>query len=283
MAMRDLIKGAVEEAMSEGTADDAEATDEDELEDSSASEEGTVEGTAADDTEADSEAQEEGTEDVPSEYFGIDLSGLEPKERLAIIEGFQKRDDYIGKLLREQSTEDTKGSTEEAEELPPISDEDILKELGIDPEDPYQEQAAKVALPLVRAQLQQQATLAQLIEMQELAEIDRSWRTSLNGLEKEFGALPKELDHEKVMEFAAENGIGNPADAYWRLVGPSRMALTEAMKKAEAERARAAKRSISTVKPRSTEAEDDAPLQGRNVKEATREVTKKLLADLGIG
>ncbi len=240
-----------------------------------------------DDGEDTSEATVEGTdEEVPTEYFGLDLSGLEPKQRAEIIGELRKRDDHIGKLLRDRNADsvETEPETGEPETPSEPTDEEILSALGLDPENnPFDEQAAKVALPLVKRQLQQDRTLAALIEQQELAEIDRSWRQSLSGLEREFGPLPADIDHDKVMEFAAESGIGNPVDAYWRIVGPGRAALTDAMKRLEKEQRTAAKKAAATTRPKAVEAEDDPALKATTVKGATREVARRLLADLGLG
>lgn len=231
-----------------------------------------------------SEVTPEDTEEVPTEYFGLDLSGLEPEQRAAVISELKKRDDHIGKLLRERAPEAEPTSEEpDAEPEEELKDEEILEALGLDPEsNPLDETAAKIAVPLVKRQIMQEKLLSQLIEAQELAEIDRMWRSSLSGLEREFGALPKEVDHDAVMAFAAEQGITNPVDAYWRIVGPGRAALTDAMKAAEAAKRLAAKKAATTVRPSTAAAEEDAPLKGATVREATREVAARLLSELGL-
>lgn len=231
----------------------------------------------------DSSEAHEGTDEVPDSYFGLDLSGLEPERRLEIIGELKKRDDNIGKLLRGRPDETPQTEEVSTDAAPtPATDEEILQALGLDPENPFDEQAAKVAVPLVRRQLEQEGMLAQLIEMQELNEIDRSWRSTLSSLEREFGALPTELDHDTVMEFAAENDIGSPVDAYWRIVGPGRAALTEALSKEQAKRLAAAKAASATTRPGGKNADEEAPLESKTTKGATREAARRLLSEFGL-
>lgn len=284
-ALHAAMKAAMQEVedAAEGTGE-PEAPDDDQTSTPEASDGGQPEGTT-DDGEAPAEDQKVTAEDAPTEYFGLDLSSLEPEQRAEIVEALRKRDDHIGKLLRDRAEDEP--SDEATEEEPPLeqmSDEDILRSLGLDPENPFDENAAKFAIPLVRELQQQRGALASLIEAQELAEIDRTWRQGLSAMEREFGELPKEVTHERVMEWAADNEVLNPMDAYWRIVGPGKAAaeagLTEARAKAEALTQR--KRDASTTRPSSAEADAEAPPESKTGKGATREVASKLLASLGL-
>jgi hypothetical protein len=125
--------------------------------------------------------------------------------------------------------------------------------------------------------------LSQLIEMQELNEIDRSWRGTLGDLEKEFGVLPTELDHEAVMEYAANNGINSPVAAYWQIMGPGRAALAEATKGDRAKKLTDAKRASASTRPAPALADDDAPLESKTTKGATREAAQRIMRELGLG
>jgi hypothetical protein len=285
-SLRDAIAEAVAGTESEGT-EVTEATEEETAAPPDAEAEGVPQGHADDGEEAGSEAPDEGTDDTPTEYFGLDLSGLEPELRASIVEELRKRDDYIGRLLREKSTSELTTEQEEVlgEAEEEISDEEILKLLGLDPENnPWDEQTAKIAVPLFRRQLEQERSIAALIEMQELAEIDRTWRSTLSALEKEFGPLPKEITHDMVMEFAAEEGIASPLDAYWRIMGPARTILSKAVDEAKTKKAAAKPKPQKPVMARPSAeqaAEEDIPLGGE-VRDATRKVAKDLLAKLGL-
>lgn len=241
---------------------------------------GTQPGETAEGTPPEGEATE-----VPTEYMGFEFPpDMTPEQRADILGQLTKRDDIIGKLLRER--EPAAPSASETPPPPPaeeLSDEAILKQLGLDPENsPLDEVAAKVAVPLVRRQVQQDQALASLIELSELHELDRTWRDGLSGMEKEFGALPKELDHDRVMEFAAENGISNPMDAYWRVVGPARQVLTSATKAVRDKALADAKRGSTATRPGTGAAEGDAPIESKTAKGATGEVARRLLAELGL-
>lgn len=263
---------------SEATAEDEAATD--------ASDGGQPAGTT-DDGEQAPEAPEGTEADAITEYFGLDLTGVEPSAAQEIISALQKRDDYIGKLLRDKEPAPA-GDGPPPVEAPPESDfptdEEIFRSLGLDPENPYDQEQAKLAVPLAKQQLQQQQALSALIEQQELAQLDRYWRDSLSGLEREFGVLPKTLDHDRVMEFAADNGIGNPMDAYWRIVGPGRDALAKSLEteREKAAKAAEAKRAATSTRPTATQADGETLPEEVTTRKATREVTRKLLEGLGL-
>lgn len=224
-----------------------------------------------------------GTVEALSEYFGLDLSGIPVEQSSSIVEELKKRDDFIGKLLRKESDSEATPANDEDETPPELTDEDILRALGLDPvNNPFDEQVAKVTVPLVRKQVAQDAALAQLIENQELLEIDRTWRAALSGMEKEFGALPKEIDADSVMEFAAKENIANPMDAYWRIVGPGRALLSAAMKGVTEKEATAAKKQAATTRPNSSSADNEAALESKTVKGATREAAERVLKQLGV-
>jgi hypothetical protein len=225
-----------------------------------------------------------GTVDGPTEYFGYKLPpDLTPEQRVELYDELRKRDDTIGKLMREKEAppEGTPPVEEPAPEEP-VTDEDILQILGLDPENPFDEQTAKAVVPLVRRQLEQENTIAQLIQMQELENIDRTWRSTLSSLEKEFGALPAEVTHDRVMEFAAENGIGSPVDAFWRISGPGRQAV-ESVMEARAAELRAAKQATTSTRPNGAGGDGEAPLESKTAKGATKEAATRILRELGIG
>jgi hypothetical protein len=277
---------ALAEGSKEGTeAEASEAAEETPAPDASA---GTQTDTGDEGASGASEAKEstkegasEGTEVEDEDFFGVTISGT-AEQRDAIKDVLKKQNDFIGKLLREKTEEE--GSKADAEEAPApeeITDEAILQVLGLDPDDPFDEKTAKVTLPLVRKQLAQDQLLSQLIETQELQEIDRTWRSGLSAMEKEFGALPKEVTHDRVMELAADEGITSPLDAYWRIVGPARASLSAVMQRESDEERTARKKAATTTRPTSTEAEGEPSLKSKNTKDATKEAASALLTKLG--
>lgn len=274
--------GAVEGAVAaEGTAE-AEATA-GETPDPSASEGGT----SANGSEAAAGTPEagDGTE-VPTEYFGYKFPpDLTPEQRGEILAELKKRDDTIGTLLRGKTPEEkaAQQAAAPAEEAPePLTDADILQALGLDPENPFEVEQAKSILPVVRKQIEQDQMIGQLMQMQELNDIDRTWRQSLSGLEKEFGALPAEVTHDDVMEYAAEKGIADPLSAYWSIVGPGRSSV-ESVASSRLAALQAAKAASATTRPGGGAAGDEAPLTEKSVKGATREAASRILREMGFG
>jgi hypothetical protein len=226
--------------------------------------------------------------DAPERYFEVDLSGLPVEERAKIIEALKGRDDEIGQLLRGRAEGEAAPAPEpEAEPPAPVTDEDILATLGIDPE--FDETAAKVAIPLVRGMQALQDQLAQLVEQRELQDLDSYWTSELTALEAEHGALP--VDRVAVLEYAAAKGIQDPAQAYWSISGPARRQVEAAADAARArlstttpEKTKPGKKDVSSQRPANTNADEEVPVaDGRNIKDAVKDQAAKVLADLGIG
>jgi hypothetical protein len=233
--------------------------------------------------EATTAAAVEGTgEEPPLTYFGEDLSAFDADERRAIIDMLEKRDDFIGKLLREKSEAEKTVSEEKPEaEHEELTDEAILKALGLDPEsNPFDEHTAKVALPLVREVSELKALVSDLLQRDELAETERYWTSELDRLEKAYGEL--QLSRVAVLEFAANNNIASPEDAYWRLAGPARAQVREVIAQRRAEQ-EARKRAVASTRPNAVDAEEEPPFESRTAEGQTREAVARALKKLGLG
>jgi hypothetical protein len=285
------VEGAFEEAY-EGTAEEAEAP---------ATPEPTPEATdgaqaePASETPSDTgsenppEASGEVTDGDVERYFEVDLSGLPAEERQAIVAALKARDDQIGKLLRGETGTGTGGEATPEGEAPeppqPMSDEDIIRGLGLDPDNPFDENAAKVALPLVRTLQDMKATVDQLVEARELEALDRVWTSELDRLERDNGALP--IDRTAVLEFAAANQLYSPEDAYWRIAGPARAQVEtlarEARERLPKPETPAPVRKPSAQRPTAGGGTEEVPTQAVRLKDAVGEEAAKVLRDLGIG
>jgi hypothetical protein len=235
--------------------------------------------------DADAETSD-GTADAPERYFEVDLSGLPAEERVKLIDALKGRDDEIGKLLRGRAEGETPVEPPEPTPEPePITDEDILRSLDIDPE--YDENAAKVAIPLVRGMQQLQEQVQALLEQRDLADLDTFWTTELDKLEAANGELP--VDRLSVLEFAAENGLQSPADAYWRIYGPAQRQVRAAVEAATAgagapPKSKPGKKDVASARPGTSNAEEEVPTSdGGSLRDAVKEQTSKVLRDLGIG
>jgi len=253
-----------------------------------------------------SETPTEGTDDTPTEYFGVDLSFIEDAtERAKWIHEFQERDTFISQLLRDKAQGDGQGGDKppaqkpavesgrqpgtESQELAPqadkpdLSDEALAQALGLDLEDPYDAKLAAIAVPLARQNLELQSKVEDLSSSDAVRETQAYWETSLDKLESQFGKLP--VDHLKFYEFAADNGIAEPAAAYWQVVGPAKAEVMQAAQKKRVEVAEALaafKRQASGVRPSATVPGEDAGLQSKNTKDAVKEAMLKVQEKLGI-
>lgn len=271
--------GQTDEESAEGTAPEgAEATPDE----ASTTEPvvDTEEGGATVESEAEGEASPEGTDEPPTTYFGEDLSGFSADQRREVIAMLEKRDDFIGKHL--QAKAEGEGETPPpAEEAEPVTDEAILQAFGLDPEDPYDEKAIKVALPLFKKLDAQDRQLSDVVQRLELQDIEREWNSTLEALSKENGELP--VSNLAVMEYAAENGIASPTDAYWRIAGPARRQVTEAMKAVTSRmKADDAKKAAASTRPAATQTEESLELP-EDVKSATAKAAKSVMEKLGLG
>lgn len=246
-----------------------------------------TEGATGTGTEATAAAAAEGTEDVPERYFEVDLSGLPAEERKAVVAALAARDDEIGKLLRGRPKDETPAPEGAAPEPPaPMSDEDILRGLGVDPDNPFSEETAKVAVPLVRSLQALTEKLDTLSADRELERMEAHWTSRLDQLEKDNGQLP--VDRVAVLEFAADNGLTTPEDVYWRIAGPAKRQVESAVAAATARLAATGtpaptKQEVGSTRPRGSAATEEVPVKEATVRDAVAKEGKKILRDLGIG
>ena len=218
---------------------------------------------------------------APVEYFGVDLSDIPEDARQPLIDELRERDNLINRLLRERA-EGASGAPAEvvtpAEEQP-LTDEAILRALGQDPElaDP---ESSKALIMLGRQLIDSQSQIAALAEKNAIAETQFYWENTLAGLEKQFGDVP--VSRERFFEYAIEHNIGDPALAYWAVVGPTRAEVTVEVKKRK-EATAEAKKAAATLRPGAAETLTAAALTSLNTKDATKEAALQVLKDLGLG
>lgn len=280
----DEIRNLVTEVVlpSEGTGEEPEATDDEAAVTPEAQGDESAEST--DEVAAETSEAPEGTdEDANTEYYGVDLSGLSAEERASIIAGFQERDKFIQQLLRNKPEGEA-----EAEATPPdpgdeeVSDDDLLKALGLDdPDDPYVEHSAKVALPLAKLVLDLQDRVQDLSNRAELDATERYWNQSLDGLEAQYGKLP--ASHEEVMKQAASAGVGDPTDAYWRIMGPAKQQVMAEVDKRRATFEKTLKQGAKgTVRPASQTDASEKIIDAKDAKDAVRMAFAQLSKERGL-
>lgn len=231
-----------------GTADEAEGLASEEVAPpANAQGEGGAEEVVAEEQAGEQSEAPEGTDvDVPDSYFGIDFSDIPAEQRATIYRELQERDKVINRLMQRaaESQEDppapTASDVVEAE-AQPLSDEDILRQFGLDPDDPMYEVKAEVLLPVARQVLPLASTVEALMAERQAEEALGAWYSSFDALEAEYGALPTGISRDDVIEFALERNILDPEAAFHAVTAGARKVLTEEATKARQEALRTLK------------------------------------------
>jgi hypothetical protein len=264
-----------ESAVEEGTAA-AEATSE------ATGEQQEATGTESTETEGTAAAADEATEEVPTEYFGQDLSEFEPDVRKAIIEMVAPRDRHIQQLMREKASA-PEPAAEAAPPEPPAPAEDtevtleeVAKTFGYDLDDPTQADVAKAMVPATQLIVSLKQEVDQLKTSDSVRAAEVYWTQGLSGLESQFGQLPEGVTHDEVIRIAAENGIAEPVDAYWRIMGPARQAVMDEVRARREAVTTTLKKTSTQAKPKSTTDTVPTGPTASNVKDATAQVFEQL-------
>jgi hypothetical protein len=190
-------------------------------------------------------------EDLPDVYWGTSLKGLSAEQKRGVIKALEQRDSKIQQLqtkLAAGPPEPKAGDQDEPDVE--ITDDDILRAVGIDPEgDPFEvEQARKHTLPLAKQIIQLEETVGKIADTESLRETATAWNSELDRLEHEYGKLPG--DRVQVLQYAANEGIANPEVLYLRLTAPTRQAVEAEI--AKVRQTEAKKAAQGGVRPRST-------------------------------
>lgn len=161
----------------------------------------------------------EGQPKPPEKYWGTDLTGLSDEQKREVVSHFEQQDGYI-RSLQEQLAKAPERQAPVVEEPTVVTDEDLLRAAGYNPEDIEVQQSAAFIVPLLRNQLQ----LEERVEMQEqwvqATEAKTQWNSAIDELEAEFGALPG--DRVNVLQEALDKGYASPYETYFRLATPAR-------------------------------------------------------------
>jgi hypothetical protein len=227
-------------------------------------------------------------DEVPTEYFGVDLSGLPAEARQTIIDAYKAQDRYI------QSLQQDKGKDPSTAQAPPPvaapepeaaepSDDDIMAALGVSPDDEMYEVKKELMLPMAKQTLQMQAAMEEMVEAQQVQKFEAHWNSTLDQLEQDHGKLP--VSREELLSIAVANNIFDPADAYARVYLSGRANMNAEVEKFKAQAKAAAEekkqRPPSTVPPRSEEVVPATKPELLDPKAAMRQAAKDLGMDLG--
>lgn len=267
------IQASIAQAL-EKSGYDANAVEDDDRWDNAGldSPEGTSSTVDATNTDGEASGASDGTEEVPTVYWGQDLSDIPVERRKEIIAKFEQQDSTIQKLQEKLSTPEEPVAPAAAEDVDveDVSDEDLLRAAGYDPEDFEVQGNAKFLVPQLRNQLALEDTVAALQRQVQGREAETAWNTQLDELETQYGKLPG--DRVAVLQEAVKQGYATPFEAYFRLsAGPRR----EVENAATAARREAAKRQEgASPRPRSGGVEPDPVKEGMSLRDSVAAAMK---------
>lgn len=226
-------------------------------------------------------------EDVPTEYFGVDLSDVPPEQREQIIARFQESDQYINRILREKAMLEQQRQHQPAPQEPQpkqeLSDEELIRELGLREDDPYFEVKRDVMVPFGRLFLQQQEALTQVVEEMQAQRALDHWNRELDRLETDHGKIPQ-VSRDDIINFAAEQGIGDPEAAFLKLWAPAQRLVQQEVTKVQqqvAPQLRQRKQEATGLRPRTGPTTEPKEVKATNMRDAILEAAKIAEQKLG--
>jgi hypothetical protein len=226
---------------------------------------GTEEQTAEDPVVADPPEAADAVQDeeVADEFWGVDLSDIPVEARKAILAKLEQQEGTIHKL--QQRVAEVKAPV--AETPDPVeapSDEDILRGLGLDPENIYDPAQAAALLNMAKATMALEERVAEMTQADTTREVETAWNSELDQLESTYGKLP--FTRIQVLQYAVEEGSPSPADAYFKLTAPVRKEVANAA--AEARRATMKKEAQGGVRPTSGTGDVPSVTKGMSMRDA---------------
>jgi hypothetical protein len=219
------------------------------------------------------------TGETPTSYWGVDLSDIPEERRAEVIAHFEQQDSTIRKLQERLSTppEETPPPDDEEVVVEDVTDEDLLRAAGYDPEDMEVQRMSSYILPLLRTQLANEEKLDQLYRNEQVRTVQSTWNQQLDELEDQYGKLP--VDRLSVLREAAEKKYATPFEAYHRIAAPVRKEVENAATAARREAARRA--SGASPRPTSTDGEEPPIKEGMSLRDAVAASAKAAQKETG--
>lgn len=167
-------------------------------------------------------------EEPPTSYWGVDLSDIPAERRAEVIAHFEQQDSTIRKLQDRLSApeEPAPPTADDDVAVEDVTDEDLLRAAGYDPEDFEVQSNAKFLVPQLRTQLALEDQVATLSRQVQGREVETTWNKQLDDLEATYGKLPG--DRVAVLQEAVRQGYSTPFETYFRLQAPVRREVESA-------------------------------------------------------
>lgn len=208
--------------------------------------------------------------DVPTEFWGVDLSDIPAERRAAILALAEQQESTIHKLQQRLSEQKQPEPAPPVEE-PVLTDDDILVAIGVDPEDYSVSESARAALiRMAKATMALEDKVESLATKDTTREVETFWNSELDRLEAENGKLP--FDRIQVLQYAVEEGLTDPVGVYFRLSAPVKREVEHAA--AEARREALKRESTGGVRPRTGGGEPIPVTKGMSMREAVEKAAR---------
>lgn len=221
-------------------------------------------------SEAPAPAEREAQSDLPDVYWGTDLTGLSDEQKQAVIARFEQNESYIRTLQEQLNKEPERPARPEAPEPVEVTDDDLLRAAGYDPEDIEVQQSRSFIVPLLRNQL----ALEERVEAQERyvaeTQAETYWNQELDALEATYGKLPG--DRLNVLKRAVDERIASPHELYFRLSAPARREVGDFVSELRQKQQREAgqRDAGGQLRPTTAGATETGITKGMSLREATK-------------
>lgn len=219
------------------------------------------------------EESEETPEEVPTEYFGTDLSHIEDAAvRKEVISALEEQNRAVNRRLQEIAEErkaveaERKPVVQETPEVKEPEVDDILREMGLDTSHPYFEELRPFLEPLALQTWEARQQVETSTAAQRELEWARGFQSDLTTLEETHGKLPYE--RADVLALADEHQLYEPKALYWSIMGPIKeKAYQETVSRASKaeEQTRTLKKTVAGPRPRASAKGTTEPPKARTL------------------
>lgn len=236
---------------------------------------------------------------IPVKYFEVHLTvdgtaegdPLPADVRKSIIDSLKGRDREIQAAKREAAeARNAKPDPEPEPEPEPaqVDDDQLMEAFGYDKDDPMYDVKKEVAAPLLRQTAQLSNAVQQLLLEQQAEKFEAYWNSTLDDLEGQYGELsPLDIEsdappREQLLDWAIENEVFDPTDAYNRVMVPAKSLISKEAEKRRASAAEALKtkkKPAGTTRPKGGGGGEQKPTEPMSPKEAAEAAAKQLGAD----
>jgi hypothetical protein len=217
----------------------------------------------------------------PETFWGVPLEGVPDDKKREILALGEQQEGYIHQLQEKlaeakAAAAETPAPPEPAPSLDDVSDDDLLKAAGYDPEDPEVQMMTRFIVPSLRRELALEDQLSAMAQRDAVQEAEVAWNRQMDALEKKHGALG--VERVEQLQYAMKHGINSPGDLYLELSAPTRQ-VESLVYQARIDAAKAA--AGGQLKPSSSNAGEPPVKPDMSLREAVQAAAKAAEKETG--